>query len=101
MLIKYYSLKTYREVLRKKGARPGVDRSRGKHRSTLQRCQPGHILSSGAASVAMKSLLVKFPFKGLLQKMLFFPNSPLYQRQLHSRLQRDQCSARWDQHSAG
>lgn len=49
----------------------------------------------------MKSLLLKFPFKGLLQKTLFLPNSPLYQRQLHSRLQRDQRSARWDQHSAG
>jgi len=66
-----------------------------------QRCQSGHILSSGAASVAMKSLVLKFPFKGLLQKTLFFPNSPLHQRQLLSRLQQEQHSARWDQCSAG
>lgn len=29
MLIKYYSLKTYREVLRKKGASAGIDFLRG------------------------------------------------------------------------
>jgi len=33
----------------------------------------GHILSSGTALVAMKSLFPILPFKKLLQKNLFFP----------------------------
>lgn len=77
MLSKYYSLKTHREVLRQKGVSPGIDGSHRKHRSAWQRCQPSCILRSGAVPVAMKPLLLKFPFKGLLQKTLFFPNSPL------------------------
>lgn len=72
MLIKYYSLKTYREVLRKKGASAGIDFSQRKHRSTSQRCQPGCILNSRAAPVAMKSLLLNFPLRGCFRKCSSF-----------------------------
>lgn len=72
MLIKYYSLKTYREVLRKKGASAGIDFSQRKHRNTSQRCQPGCILNSRAALVAMKSLLLNFPLRGCFRKCSSF-----------------------------
>lgn len=93
MLTKYYSLKPYREVLRKKNrVSPGLDPSLRKHSNTLQRCQHGPVLNS--RTTAAKSLFLILPFKALLPKEVFFPhtraqgNSPPYQRQLHPGLQR-------------
>lgn len=93
MLTKYYSLKPYREVLRKKNrVSLGLALSQRKHGSTLQRCQHGPVLNS--RTTAVKSLFLILPFKTLLPNEVFFPrtraqgNSPPYQRQLHPGLQR-------------
>lgn len=98
MLIKYY-LKTYGEMLKKKGSKQRNNFSLRKHSSKSQRCQPGHILNSAATTVAMKSLFLNSPSRACFRKCSSFlipalPETAPFQASART------VQHQWDQHSS-